>query len=82
MTLEVYLFAAGLIANIATLWVTRGVKRQDSAQSTLETHNNRITTLEVGNELTREILRRVETQNEKLEVKLDRLLDRPSLPGA
>lgn len=80
MTLEVYLFAAGLIANIATMWVTRGVRRQDSAQTVLEDHGTRITRLEAGNELTREMLRRTELHLEKLEVKLDRLLDRPSPP--
>jgi predicted nuclease with TOPRIM domain len=82
MALEVYLFAAGLIANIATLWVTRGMRHRDTTQKDLEEHGNRITKLEAGNDLTREMLRRSEIQYEKLEVKLDRLLDRPALPGA
>lgn len=78
---EVYLFAAGLIANILTLWFTRGQRRQDTTQVVLEEHGNRITKLEVGNELTREMLRRSELQYGKLEMKLDRLLDRSAPPG-
>lgn len=76
MSPEVYLFAAGLVVNIATLWLTRGVHRQDSAQAILEEHGNRLTKLEAGNDLTREMMRRSEVQYEKLEIKLDRLLDK------
>ena len=76
MPVEVWLFIAGLIANIVTVVIARGTKRVDMTQIILQEHSTRLTKLESAFELTQEMIRRSEVQYEKLEAKLDRLLDR------